>query len=72
MSEINGSGYGDKHDWKCVATPQGLPFIERHTFWECKKCGYRFSHFYNYTKDIFLAMKEFEVPEECDENKPEA
>jgi len=64
MSDIKGTGYGDKHDWENKGT-EGTDYPI--TTYICKKCKCQFRHFYKIRKDIFEAMKELKVriPEEC-------
>ena len=66
MSRINGSGYGDKHDWEMVYSHQwgalgGIP----HSIFKCKKCQEGFTHYYHQTPDIFKAMEDMNVKETC-------
>ena len=54
MSDINGSGYGDAHDWRYVLTTAG-----RSSKYVCRRCGEIFYHHYPSVPDIFKAMKEY-------------
>lgn len=65
MSEINGTGYGSVHDWENRGTEQ-MPAPEgRSTLFMCRKCKCYFRHWYHIEPDIFAAMKEQNIPEEC-------
>ena len=65
MSDINGKGHGDKHDWKRMYTPQVGSYGIKYTEYKCMDCGSNFSHYYDRVPDIFLAMKQAEVPLTC-------
>lgn len=60
MSHINGSGYGSSHNWQDRGTPySGV------TKYKCKDCGALFSHYYHDTGNIFKAIEESEIPDNC-------
>lgn len=66
MSDINGNGYGSSHEWKNEGTQNhgggsGNIFTE----YSCSNCKEYFRHFYHKTENIFEAMKEFPVREDC-------
>ncbi len=73
-SEINGSGYGDGHCWLRVFTPQagGAPIRERRTYYLCRRCGAKFTHFYACAPDIFEAMRDAGVRDACAEKSTKA
>ena len=54
MSDIQGQGYGDKHDWRYVTTTAG-----RCSHYVCRKCGEIFYHHYPSEPDIFTAMRTY-------------
>lgn len=60
MSDINGTGYGSGHDWKCLHTEPC-----RVTFYQCRACEASFGHAYDDIPDIFLVMKMAGVREHC-------
>ena len=60
MSDINGKGHGDAHDWRAGFTP-----ASRQTPYTCRVCGAKFWHDYNHVPNIFDAMKRGGVPLEC-------
>jgi len=66
MSDINGTGYGSKHNWRRGATSSG-----KCTEYRCRSCGYPFWHYYDRVPDIFSAMKREKVPEHCQVTKEE-
>lgn len=60
MSDIKGVGWGSAHDWERVeSTP------DKSTLYVCRKCPESFRHFYDYTPDIFEAMRDLAVNQEC-------
>lgn len=66
MTEVRGNGYGSAHDWENKGTEQiSSPKKRRNTLWVCRKCHEQFRHFYRITSDIFEAMKQRGVKEEC-------
>lgn len=65
MSEISGQGYGDKHNWKKLQTAQVGSWGRKETLWQCNTCGTTFIHYYDEVPDIFQAMKDQKIPEEC-------
>jgi hypothetical protein len=65
MSDINGKGYGDKHNWKNLGTEQHPIPEYRTTLFKCKKCHIFFYHHYNIIDNIFDAMRDFGVKEDC-------
>ena len=62
MSKINGSGFGDSHDWVC--DQQGS--YEHIASWRCNRCKKGFRHFYNETPNIFQAIEESGLPDKCE------
>ena len=68
MSDITGNGYGYSHDWKRLyteqvgATPDRLSKV---TYYRCRKCGEAFNHHYDVIEDIFKAIEESGIPENC-------
>jgi len=66
MSDINGTGYGSKHDWQ-----RGYTSPDRLTRYKCTSCGEKFNHAYDKIPDIFDAMKSTGVPEHCQVTKEE-
>ena len=66
MTDINGKGYGDLHDWKCIGTEQMQFPRDRSTLFVCNRCGYIFTHWYHITENIHDAMKESGIKEICE------
>lgn len=66
-SEIKGTGHGSEHCWLRVFTPQvgGAPARERRTYYVCRRCGTKFTHFYACDSDIFEAMRAAGVQAAC-------
>lgn len=66
MSDLNGNGFGDSHNWKNLGCRQwgtrGGPAVG---YWECKDCGQRFEHYYHETPNIHDAMREQKVMDFC-------
>lgn len=60
MSDIQGNGYGSAHDWKC-----GYTGPSKVTPYVCARCGEKFYHAYDNIPDIFTAMKNTGVKENC-------
>jgi hypothetical protein len=69
MSDINGSGYGDKHDWERLDTAQVGSWGRKSTMYRCRKCLIIFYHYYDEIPDIFKAMENQDIPENCQEAK---
>lgn len=66
MSNIFGSGYGDDHDWQRGGTNQVGSWGTKATHYQCANCKQQFSHYYDYTPDIFQALENAEgVTEHC-------
>jgi len=69
MSDINGSGYGDSHNWQRGDSLQwgnmGLPSSAAQTKYTCKDCGESFCHHYNITPNIFQAMEDSGISDVC-------
>jgi len=65
MSGITGTGYGDKHNWKDKGTEQMPIPQDRSTLWVCLDCNETFRHWYHVVPDIFQAMKDRGIREEC-------
>jgi len=69
MSDINGSGYGDVHDWVAKETFQwaelGFKSGAAQTAYQCKRCGEYFIHYYHIEPDIFYAMEKASVSDKC-------
>lgn len=61
MSDINGQGYGDVHEWEAKDQPYG----QRWTEYNCTVCKDHFRHYYNEIPDIFEAMRHCGVKETC-------
>lgn len=59
MSDIHGSGFGSKHNWHRHFTR-----ANKSTPYTCD-CGASFTHWYDETPNIFQAIKEAGVPEDC-------
>ena len=67
MSDINGNGYGDAHDWERVYTHQwGYWGGAARSDYKCRNCHELFSHHYHAIKDIFDAMKHENIKEICE------
>lgn len=70
MSDIGGVGYGDKHDWKRGETAQvGDRYWDKGTGYHCPKCGASFNHAYDIIPNIFQAIEQAGVKENCKELK---
>ncbi len=65
LTDIRGRGYGDNHCWVRVDTLQRKIPVDRMTYYNCAVCKRDFWHRYRVISDIFEAMKEWGVPEEC-------
>lgn len=67
MSEIGGSGYGDKHNWKKGKTiSHGAGDGNIFTEWHCEDCKQGFRHFYRRDENIFDIMElNPYITEEC-------
>lgn len=65
MSGINGSGFGDDHDWVCYQ--KGTH--EHIASWRCKRCEKWFRHFYHRTPDIFQAIQDYGIPDKCEKKE---
>lgn len=66
MSDIRGRGFGSAHDWiRGYSSPDGF------TEFECRRCRETFRHFYHSTPNIWKAMREQGVLEECEEQETE-
>lgn len=61
MSEINGRGHGDSHEWVMGYQYQG----DRSTPYKCKNCHIEFRHWYNMTPNIWEAIKNCGIPDKC-------
>lgn len=59
MSDMSGSGYGSSHDWRNLGTEF------RRTLWKCARCGAGFWHCYPSEPNIYKAMAQVGVPNEC-------
>lgn len=59
-SDIQGGGYGSKHQWRHSHTSAG-----RQTLYICRDCDVHFWHDYPNEPGIFTAMKKCGIPEEC-------
>lgn len=78
-SDIRGDGHGAKHIWKRGKTKiascrigshgqlcvENVKEAEKQTEYSCRVCLVAFRHFYGLQPDIFQAMKDSKVPEEC-------
>jgi hypothetical protein len=66
MSDVHGAGYGAMHNWSRIHTyPWKTMGGKAWSFYTCKDCGQRFVHYYHILKDIFQAIKDSGVTEEC-------
>ena len=77
-SDIIGIGWGMSHEWSQIGHQQWSytdPFtgvtkggnnIGGPTFYRCSVCRVRFDHHYHDIPDIFEAMKEAGIPDECE------
>lgn len=59
MSDINGKGYGSSHDWRDIGGKEGI------SYYECKDCKERFTHYYHKTHNIFKALEEEKATNIC-------
>ncbi len=64
-SDMRGDGHGSKHKWARVLTLQRDREADRMTYYVCRDCKIDFWHRYHVIPNIFQAMKEWGVPEEC-------
>ena len=72
---IIGYGYGDDHEWEKpdelnLRLPIGfnskmIAPIGGPTVYRCSRCRVVFRHYYHDTPDIFEAMKQCDIPDEC-------
>jgi hypothetical protein len=69
MSDINGQGHGDKHNWEHKGTEQMQLPQYRSTLYVCRDCKIHFRHWYNVTPDIFEDMLQRGIPDECHKDK---
>ena len=63
-----GNGYGSKHNWERLETrqlPYTAPIEQKCTKYKCRDCGEVFAHHYGINQDIFEAMKDAKVKEQC-------
>lgn len=66
MSEVNGAGYGDSHNWVHIHTNNwGATGGTAWSFYSCQDCQQRFVHYYHIQKDIFKAIQECNVTDKC-------
>ncbi len=65
MSDIRGKGHGDKHHWTRISTLQRDRPEDRMTLFQCSNCKKDFWHRYHIIPNIFEAMREWGVTEEC-------
>lgn len=61
MSDIVGDGFGAAHDWR-ANTPQDN---SKRTFYVCAVCGAQFVHHYDATPNVFAAIAQAGVANEC-------
>lgn len=66
MSDINGQGYGDDHNWKCLGTS---PF--KVTEYRCEDCTAFFRHCYDDIPNIFDALRFTGMSDKCPMKKKE-
>lgn len=66
-SAIYGTGYGSIHCWIKKGTAQvgSVSGDAKQTWYECKVCQVRFTHYYDVDADIFHAMKQANIAETC-------
>lgn len=65
-SAIFGDGYGSAHVWRYLGSNQNPVGIEdKFSRYICRDCEAHFMHRYDLEPDIFKAMEETGVPEEC-------
>lgn len=67
VSDIQGEGFGSSHEWR-GDTPQDN---SKRTFYVCASCGASFCHQYNRQPEIFAAIEEAGVPNECGAEDPQ-
>lgn len=67
-SDIHGFGYGSSHSWKLEGSRQ-LPYHAdyrlKETSYTCIVCDRTFHHYYDVTPDIFAAIEQSGIPDEC-------
>jgi len=62
MSILEGEGHGSNHDWFRVKT-----FVEeKYIKYLCQACDLVFKHRHEETPEIFEAMEQANVPENCE------
>jgi hypothetical protein len=61
VSDIIGNRYGSSHNW-VAETPQDN---SKRTLYNCQDCNRFFCHCYDRQPDIFIAMKEENMPDQC-------
>ena len=66
MSHILGEGYGSCHNWERGHTAQvGSGWGTKQTAYRCINCKAVFNHFYDNVPDIFEAMENQLVEDQC-------
>lgn len=63
QSAIRGEGYGSTHNWMHDTTEPFRGDMGSRYF--CRACGNCFVHMYHWQPDIFDAMRDEGVPDEC-------
>lgn len=65
MSDIYGTGYGSNHNWKRGGTNQVGSWGTKATVYKCADCNAIFTHYYDHIPDIFVALEDTGVSENC-------
>ena len=70
MSHISGKGYGFSHKWERGDTEQVSGFWgdtggRKKTNYRCKNCRTLFTHYYDEVPDIFEAMRNQGIINQC-------
>lgn len=67
MSDLNGEGFGDSHNWENQGvTIHGPGDGNKFSEWECKLCNAYFRHFYDRDEEsIFEIIKRWNIPDKC-------
>jgi hypothetical protein len=69
-TRILGKGYGSSHRWSkgstlWSSTTQPLMPHQKHTHYQCVECDAHFLHFYDITPDIFDAIEQAGISDQC-------
>jgi len=66
MSDIHGEGYGSSHDWgRGWTNNQPRDSYDKFTNYDCRNCKAFFQHRYDIQRNIFTALEESGVLDQC-------